>query len=73
MQAVVLSPFLVLLGVLEATQKPTSNLVKPYVGKMIDRLEEGKSSSSSYRGRKETVKVSCKVKVVFCDCCDLHV
>lgn len=57
LQAAVLDPFLVMITTLEATQKPTSNLVKPFVGKMIDRLDAERSTVTTYRGVKEVIKV----------------
>ena len=56
--AAILSPVKVLLSTLEAGNYPTSNLVKPYIGKMIDRLEPHKSTSTTYRGEKEVIKVN---------------
>ena len=55
--AVVLQPVQQLLATLEGGLYPTSNLVKPYVGKMIDRLEPGRTTTTVYRGKKETIKV----------------
>lgn len=55
--AAILSPVKVLLATLEAGKYPTSNLVKPYIGKMIDRLEPNKSTITMYRGYKEVIKV----------------
>ena len=40
--AVMLEPLQVLVDVLDATKKPTSNMIKPFVGKMIDRLDADK-------------------------------
>lgn len=56
--AAILQPLQVLIAVLEATKQPTSNLVKPYVGRMIDRLDSNKNVITYYRGKKETIMVS---------------
>ena len=56
--AAVLSPVKVLIATMEASEYPTSNLVKPYIGKMIDRLSPHKSTPTDYRGKKEIIKVS---------------
>ena len=53
----VLAPVKVLIATMEASAYPTSNLVKPYIGKMIDRLSPHKSTPTDYRGRKEVIKV----------------
>ena len=52
----VLLPCRTLIAILEATLTPTNNLVLPYVGKMIDRLEPHKSTVSYFSGEKETIK-----------------
>ena len=63
--AAILAPVKVVIATMEASDYPTSNLVKPYVGKMIDRLSPHKSTPTDYRGRKEVVKVShCHLYVV---------
>jgi hypothetical protein len=49
----------VLIATMEASEYPTSNLVKPYIGKMIDRLSPLKINPTDYRGTKEIRKVSC--------------
>ena len=46
-----------LVATLEGGLYITINLVKPYVGKMIDRLEPGRTTTTTYRGKKETIKV----------------
>ena len=56
--AAVLAPVKVLIATMEASEYPTSNLVKPYIGKMIDRLSPLKSTTTEYRGIKEIIKVS---------------
>ena len=56
--AAVLGPVKVLIATLEASTYPTSNLVKPYIGKMIDRLSSTKSTSTDYRGIVEVIKVN---------------
>ena len=48
----------VFIATMEASEYPTSNLVKPYIGKMIDRLSPLKSTSTDYRGWKEIIKAS---------------
>ena len=55
----VLQPVQQLIATLEGGLYPTSNLVKPYVGKMIDRLEPGRSTTTMYRKIKEVIKVKC--------------
>lgn len=55
--AAILQPLQVLVSVLEATKTPTSNLVKPFVGKMIDRLDMEKNVTTTYRGKKEVIRV----------------
>ena len=45
-----------LLAILEATLHPTSNLVLPYIGKMIDRLETSRSTTTTYRNKKEVIR-----------------
>ena len=57
--AAMLIPLKLCCDVFEATQKPTSNLIKPFVGKMIDRLDRDKKITTEYRGRKEVIKVNC--------------
>jgi hypothetical protein len=57
--AAILAPVKVLIATMEASEYPTSNLVKPYIGKMIDRLSPLKSTPTEYRGKKEIIKVSC--------------
>ena len=56
--AVIRSPVKVLLAILEGGDYPTSNLIKPYIGKMIDRLSENKPTYTDYRGRREMIKVN---------------
>ncbi len=56
--AAILAPVKVLIAAMEASEYPTSNLVKPYIGKIIDRLSPLKSTPTDYRGRKEIIKVS---------------
>jgi len=41
-----------LIATLEGGLYPTSNLVKPYVGKMIDRLEPGRTTTITYRDKR---------------------
>ena len=53
----VLHPVSQLIATLEGGLYPTSNLVKPYVEQMIDRLEPGRTTTTTYRGKKETIKV----------------
>jgi hypothetical protein len=48
--AAVLQPVQQLIATLEGGNYPTSNLVKPYVGKMIDRLARERTSTTTYRG-----------------------
>ena len=55
--AAVLQPCQQLIATLEGGLYPTSNLVKPYVGKMIDLLEAARTTTTMYRGRRETIKV----------------
>ena len=55
--AQILSPVKTLIATLEASSYPTSNLVKPYVGKMIDRLSPDKGTHTTYRDVKEHIKV----------------
>ncbi len=56
--AAILSPVKTLISILEASAYPTSNLVKPFIGKMIDKLDPNKSTTTEYRGRKEVIRVS---------------
>lgn len=72
--AAILQPLKILVGVLEGTKAPTSNLVKPFVGKMIDRLESEKNITTHYRGKKEVIKVTVNPDVVgsmYSICCCL--
>ncbi len=46
-----------LIATLEGSLYPTSNLVKHYVGKMIDRSESGRTTTTTYRDKRETIKV----------------
>jgi len=55
--AVVLHYVEQLIATLEGGLDPTSNLVKPYVGKMIDRLKPGRTTTTLYRDKRETIKV----------------
>jgi hypothetical protein len=48
----------VLITPMEASAYPTSNMVKPCIGKMIDRLSPHKNTPTDYRGRKEVIQVS---------------
>ena len=54
--ASVLLPCRTLIAILEATKTPTNNLVLPYVGKMIDRLEPHKATVTYVSGEKEIIK-----------------
>ena len=69
--AAMLKPLKFLVEVLGATKKPTSNLVKPFVGKMIDRLDADKSIVTYYRGKKETIKVLLPAAAAVCCCCPM--
>ena len=51
-------PVKTVIATMEATQKPTSNLVKPFLNKLIDRLENRRSITTFYRGNKE-IKLHC--------------
>ena len=53
----ILAPVKVLIATMEAFAYPTISLVKPYIGKMIDRLSLHKSTPTDYRSRKEIIKV----------------
>ncbi len=55
--AAILSPVKVLVAILEGGDYPTSNLIKPYIGKMIDRLYKDKSTYTDYKGKREVIKV----------------
>jgi hypothetical protein len=55
--AVVLHHVQQLIATLEGGLYPTSNLVKPYVGKMIDRSEPGRTTTTTYHDKRETIKV----------------
>ena len=46
-----------LIATLEGGLYPTSILVKPYVGKMIDRLEPGRTTTTTYRDKREIIKI----------------
>jgi len=46
-----------LIATLEGGMYPTSILVKPYVENMIDRLEPGRTTTTTYRDKRETIKV----------------
>ena len=67
--AAVSAPVKVLIATMEASKYSTSNLVKPYIGKLIDRLSLLKSTPTNYRGRKEFRKVSSHLSpcvVIYC-------
>ena len=73
--AAILAPVKVLIASMEASEYPTSNLVKPYIGKMIDRLSPLKSTTTEYRGIKEIVKVSNHILpyvVIHCEGKDIY-
>ena len=55
--AAILSHVKTLIVTLEASSYPTSNLVKPYVGKMIERLSAYKGTHTTYRDVREHIKV----------------
>ena len=57
--AAILHLALHLISTIEGGKYPTSNLVKPYVGKMIDRLAPERTTTTTYRGRKDIIKVVC--------------
>ena len=63
--AAILSPVKTLISILEASAYPTSNLVKPFIGKMIDKLYPNKSTTTEYRGRKEVIRVSKSILFYF--------
>jgi len=62
-----------LIAMLEGGNYPTSNLVKPYVGKMIDRLTPERTTITAYRGKKEIVKVDVYYAIEFNLCCLLTI
>ena len=57
----VLQPVQQRIATLERGKYPTSNLVKPYVGKMIHRLEPGRTTTTMYRGKKELIKLILRI------------
>ncbi len=68
------------IATLEGGKYPTSNLVKPYVGKMIDRLAPERTTTTTYRGKKEIIKedvcYAIELSLLFIDyyfCCILGV
>ena len=56
--AAVLAPVKLVIATLEGSGYPTSNLVKPIIGRLIDKLDPEKSTITDYRGKKEIIKVS---------------
>ena len=56
--AAILNPVKVIIATLEGGAYPTSNLVKPIIGKIIDNLEPDKPTITDYGGKKEIIKVS---------------
>ena len=56
--AAILSPVKTLISILEASAYPSRILVKPFIGKMIDKLDPNKSTITEYKGRKEIIRVS---------------
>jgi hypothetical protein len=71
--ATVLQPVQQLIATLEGSKYPTSNLVKPYVGKMIDRLAPERTTTTTYRGKKEIIKVDVYYAIEFNLCCLLTI
>ena len=55
--ATIISPVKVPTAILEDRDYPTRNLIKPYIGKMFDRLSEDKPTYTNYRGKREVTKV----------------
>ena len=55
--AAILSPVKILIAILRGEDYPTSNLIKSYIGKMIDRLSEDEHTNTDYRGKREVIKV----------------
>ena len=56
--AAILNPIKVINAMLEGVAYLTSSLMKPIIGKMIDKLEPDKPTITDYRGKKEIIKVS---------------
>ena len=48
----ILNPVKVIIATLEGGAYPTSNLVTPIIGKVIDKLEPDKPTITDYRGKK---------------------
>ena len=57
--AAILSHVKVLIAIIEGGDYPTSNLIDPYIGKMIDTLSEDKPTYTGYKGKR--AKLRCEV------------
>ncbi len=64
----ILSPVKTLRSILESFNYPTSNRAKPYIGKMIDRLDSNEQTLTNFMGKKEVKGVYPTLSIhCFCD------